>query len=536
MATDDHQILALVLFSAFVAATLAVTAWAGRRRHGSAEEFYAGGRLFSPMENGFAIAGDYMSAASFLGISGLIALFGYDGLLYSVGFLVAWLLVLFLVAELVRNCGRFTLADVVAARMRRRPVRIAAGVSSVTVSVLYLVAQMVGAGSLVALLLGGTSQVARTWTVVGVGALMVFYVIGGGMRATTWIQIIKAVLLMGGAIALTALVLVRFHGDLGTLLTTAAQRSGHGTDFLAPGLKYGGSWTAQLDFLSLGLALVLGTAGLPHILSRFYTVPTARAARRSVVWSIGLIGSFYLMTIVLGFGAAAVLGTGAVRAANPAGNTAVPLLALDLGGGPDSTGGTILFAVVAAIAFATILAVVAGITLASSASVAHDLYGALRRGGRLERGAASREVAVARIAAAGVGAVAIGLALLAQDLNVAFLVGLAFAVAASANLPVLLYSLFWRRFTTRGAIWSVYGGLLPALVLVALSPVVSGNPAAIFPGMDFQLFPLENPGLVSIPLGFLFGWLGTVTSAEAPDGAARHAETEVRALTGAGAA
>ncbi|MFC6067306.1 solute symporter family protein [Streptomyces ochraceiscleroticus] len=542
-ATDDHQILTLVLFSVFVAATLAVTAWAGRRRHGSAEEFYAGGRLFSPLENGFAIAGDYMSAASFLGISGLIALFGYDGLLYSVGFLVAWLLVLFLVAELVRNCGRFTLADVVAARMRRRPVRIAAGVSSVTVSVLYLVAQMVGAGSLVALLLGGTGQAARTWTVVGVGALMVFYVICGGMRATTWIQIIKAVLLMGGAIALTVLVLLRFHADPGTLLTAAAQRSGHGADFLAPGLKYGGSWTARLDFLSLGLALVLGTAGLPHILSRFYTVPTARAARRSVVWSIGLIGGFYLMTIVLGFGAAAVLGTDAVRAANPAGNTAVPLLALDLGGGPDSTGGTILFAVVAAVAFATILAVVAGITLASSASVAHDLYGALRRGGRAERGAASpergaasREVAVARIAAACVGAVAIGLALLAQDLNVAFLVGLAFAVAASANLPVLLYALFWRRFTTRGAVWSVYGGLLPALVLVVLSPIVSGSSAAIFPGLDFQLFPLENPGLVSIPLGFLFGWLGTVTSAEAPDAAARHAETEVRALTGAGAA
>ncbi|MEV0603886.1 cation acetate symporter [Streptomyces sp. NPDC050315] len=537
--TDDHQILALVLFSAFVAATLAVTAWAGRRRHGSAEEFYAGGRLFSPMENGFAIAGDYMSAASFLGISGLIALFGYDGLLYSVGFLVAWLLVLFLVAELVRNCGRFTLADVVAARMRRRPVRIAAGVSSVTVSVLYLVAQMVGAGSLVALLLGGTSQLARTWTVVGVGALMVFYVICGGMRATTWIQIIKAVLLMGGAIALTVLVLLRFHGDLGTLLTTAAQRSGHGMDFLVPGLKYGGSWTAQLDFLSLGLALVLGTAGLPHILSRFYTVPTARAARRSVVWSIGLIGGFYLMTIVLGFGAAAVLGTDAVRSANPAGNTAVPLLALDLGGGAASTGGTILFAVVAAVAFATILAVVAGITLASSASVAHDLYGALRRGGRVaspERGAASREVAVARIAAVFVGAAAIALALLAQELNVAFLVGLAFAVAASANLPVLLYSLFWRRFTTRGAVWSVYGGLIPAIALVVLSPVVSGSPTALFPGADFRLFPLENPGLVSIPLGFALGWLGTVTSRQAPDAAARHAETEVRALTGAGAA
>ncbi|MEU6118131.1 cation acetate symporter [Streptomyces sp. NPDC047117] len=549
-ATDDHQILAVVLFSAFIAVTLAVTAWAGRRRHGSAEEFYAGGRLFSPMENGFAIAGDYMSAASFLGISGLIALFGYDGLLYSVGFLVAWLLVLFLVAELVRNCGRYTLADVVASRMRRRPVRIAAGASSLTVSVLYLVAQMVGAGSLVALLLGGTGHTARTWTVIGVGALMVFYVICGGMRATTWIQIIKAVLLMGGAITLTLLVLLRFHGDLGTLLTTAAQRSGHGADFLAPGLKYGGTWTARLDFLSLGLALVLGTAGLPHILSRFYTVPTARAARRSVVWSIALIGSFYLMTIALGFGAAAVLGTDAVRAANPAGNTAVPLLALDLGGGPDSTGGTILFAVVAAVAFATILAVVAGITLASSASVAHDLYGALRRRNRTGRRQASprpdaatgepatglREVAVARIAAALVGAVAIALALLAQNLNVAFLVGLAFAVAASANLPVLLYALFWRRFTTRGAVWSVYGGLLPALALVVLSPVVSGSPAAIFPGLDFQLFPLENPGIVSIPLGFLFGWLGTVTSSAAPDAAARHAETEVRALTGAGAA
>ncbi|WP_069884967.1 solute symporter family protein [Streptomyces luteocolor] len=526
----DHQSLALLLFGVFVAVTLAITTWASRKRHGSAEEFYAGGRLFSPMENGFAIAGDYMSAASFLGISGLIALFGYDGLLYSVGFLVAWLVVLFLVAELVRNCGRFTLADVVAARMKERSVRIAAGTSSVTVSVLYLVAQMVGAGSLVALLLGGTNGVAQTWTVIGVGALMVIYVSLGGMRATTWIQIVKAVLLMGGAIALTVLVLVRFHGDFDQLLRTAADRSGHGERFLAPGLKYGGDWTARLDFISLGLALVLGTAGLPHILSRFYTVPTARAARRSVVWSIGLIGGFYLMTIVLGFGAAAIVGSDAVRGSNAAGNTAVPLLALDLGGGPDSTGGTVLFAVVAAIAFATILAVVAGITLASSASVAHDLYASLRRRDAKPRS----EVAVARIAAAGVGVVAIGLGLLAQDLNVAFLVGLAFAVAASANLPVLLYSLFWRNFTTRGAVWSVYGGLLPALALVLLSPVVSGGPSSLFPGVDFQYFPLENPGLVSIPLGFLAGWLGTVTSREEAD-EAKHAETEVRSLTGAGA-
>ncbi|KUO12503.1 cation acetate symporter [Streptomyces sp. DSM 15324] len=528
--TGHHQALALALFSAFVAVTLGITTWVSRNRHGSAEEFYAGGRLFSPMENGFAIAGDYMSAASFLGVAGLIALFGYDGLLYVVGFLVAWLVVLFLVAELVRNCGRFTLADVVAARMSERPVRIAAGTSSVTVSVLYLVAQMVGAGSLVALLLGNTGEAARAWAVIGVGALMVIYVSLGGMRATTWIQIVKAVLLLCGTIALTVLVLVRFHGDFDRLLLTAAERSGHGAAFLAPGLKYGGDWTARLDFISLGLALVLGTAGLPHILSRFYTVPTARAARRSTVWAIGLIGGFYLMTIVLGFGAAAILGPETVRASNVAGNTAVPLLALDLGGGADSTGGTVLFAFVAAIAFATILAVVAGITLASSASVAHDLYASLRA-----RGAKARsEVTVARIAAVGIGVIAIALGLLARDLNVAFLVGLAFAVAASANLPVLLYSLFWRGFTTRGAVWAVYGGLVPALLLVVLSPVVSGSPESLFPGVDFQYFPLQNPGVVSIPLGFLAGWLGTVTSTEAAD-EAKHAETEVRSLTGAGA-
>lgn len=528
--SGNHQTLALLLFSAFIAVTLGITTWVSRNRHGSAEEFYAGGRLFSPMENGFAIAGDYMSAASFLGIAGLIALFGYDGLLYSVGFLVAWLVVLLLVAELVRNCGRFTLADVVAARMSEPRLRIATGVASVTVSVLYLVAQMVGAGSLVALLLGGTSGAARAWTVVGVGALMVIYVSMGGMRATTWIQIVKAVLLMAGAVALTVLVLVRFHGDVNLLLKSAADRSGHGLDFLKPGLKYGGTWTARFDFISLGLALVLGTAGLPHILSRFYTVPTARAARRSVVWSIGLIGAFYLMTIVLGFGAAAVVGSKEVLASNAAGNTAIPLLALDLGGGAGSTGGTVLFAVVAAVAFATILAVVAGITLASSASVAHDLYATMRRPGRKQRS----EVSVARLAAVGIGVLAIALSLLVSNLNVAFLVGLAFAVAASANLPVLLFSLFWRRFTVRGAVWSVYGGLVPALLLVLFSPVVSGGPNSIMAGVDFHLFPLENPGLISIPLGFLFGWIGTRTSPETPD-EAKHAETEVRSLTGAGA-
>jgi cation/acetate symporter len=533
--TGNHQGLALVLFTAFVSVTLAITAWAGRRRSSSVE-FFAGGRLFSPLENGFAIAGDYMSAASFLGISGLIALFGYDGMLYSVGFLVAWLLVLLLVAELVRNCGRYTLADVLSARMRQRPVRIAAGTSAVTVSVLYLVAQMVGAGSLVSLLLGGQGSAARTWTVIGVGGLMVFYVAFGGMRATTWIQIVKTVLLMGGTITLTVLVVLRFHGDLGALLRSAAEGSGQGREFLAPGRLYGDSWTDRLDFISLGLALVLGTAGLPHILSRFYTVPTARSARRSVVWAIGLIGGFYLMTIVLGFGAAAVVGSNTVRASNAAGNTAVPLLALDLGGGAGSTGGTVLFAVVGAIAFATILAVVAGITLASSASVAHDLHATLRR--RRTAGGGKRgehqEVRVARVAAVCIGGVAIGLSLFAQGQNVAFLVGLAFAVAASANLPALLYTLFWRRFTTRGTVWAIYGGLVPAVALVVLSPVVSGSPRSLFPGVDFQFFPLENPGLVSIPLGFVAGWLGTVLSREGAD-EDKFAEVEVRSLTGAGA-
>ncbi|MDT3398783.1 cation acetate symporter [Streptomyces sp. B1866] len=536
--TGNHEGLALLLFGAFVAVTLGITRWASRRR-GSPEEFYAGGRLFSPLENGLAIAGDYVSAASFLGISGLIALYGYDGMLYCVGFFVSWLLVLLLVAELVRNCGRFTLADVVAARMRGSAVRVAVGTSSVTVSVLYLVAQMVGAGSLVAVLFGETGAHARIWAITGVGALTVVYVACGGMRATTWIQIVKAVLLMIGAFVLTALVLLRFHGDLNAMLTRAAERSGHGGDFLAPGLTYGDGWAARLDFVGVGLALVLGTAGLPHILARFSTVPTAPAARRSALWSIGLIGGFYLMTVVLGFGAAAVLGGDAVRASDAAGNTAVPLLAIDLGGGAGSTGGTVLLATVAAVAFSTILAVVAGITLASSASAAHDLYASLSR--RAARGRAPRdEVAVARVAACAVGGLTIVLGLLAKDLNVALLVAIAFSVAASANLPVLLYALFWRRFTARGALWAVYGGLLPALALVVLSPVVSGRPEAVFPGADFALFPLRTPGLVSIPLGFLAGWLGSVTSRESADRArehaARHAEAEVRALTGAGAA
>ncbi|MBF9071580.1 solute symporter family protein [Streptacidiphilus fuscans] len=519
--------MAAGLFVLVVLVTLGITLWAGRRSR-AAEDFYAGGREFSPLQNGFAISGDYMSAASFLGVTGLIALYGYDGLLYTIGFLVAWLVVLMLVAELVRNCGRYTLADVLSLRMRQRPVRAAAGISSIVVSLFYLLGQMVGAGSLVALLLHLHSSASRDWSIVGIGVLMVVYVTVGGMKATTWIQIVKCVLLLGGTLLLTVLVLVRFHGDLGTLMRSAAHGSGQGSAYLLPGLHFGHSLTDQLDFISLGLALVLGTGGLPHILARFYTVPTARAARRSAIWAIGLVGSFYLMTIVLGLGAAAVIGGPALRGANAAGNTAVPQLA-------DAMGGTVLFALTSAVAFATILAVVAGLTLASSASFAHDLWARAFRHPGEPQPSERQEVVVARIAAVVIGAVAIVLSLYAQKLNVAVLVGIAFAVAASANLPALLFNLFWHRFTTRGATWAIYGGLVPCLALVVISPVVSGSAAAIFPSAHFDWFPLQNPGLVSVPCGFLFGWLGTVTSRGHADPDA-YAELEVRALTGAGAA
>jgi len=528
-----HRTLSTALFTGVVLVTLGITVWAGRRMR-AAEEFYAGGRQFSPLQNGFALSGDYVSAASFLGVTGLIALYGYDGLLYAIGFLVGWLVVLMLLAELVRNAGRYTLADVLAVRMRKRRVRAATGTASVVVVLFYLLAQMVGAGSLVALLLGQNTASARSWSIIGVGALMTVYVTVGGMRATTWIQIVKGTLLFGGSALLCALVLVRFHGDVGELMRAAAHGSGHGDAYLRPGLKYGGSRTSRLDFVSLGLALVLGTGGLPHILARFYTVPTARAARRSALWAIGLVGAFYLMAIVLGLGAAALVGRGAIVSSNAAGNTAVPLMSQVLGGGAASTGGAVLFAVTSAVAFATILAVVAGLTMASAAAFAHDLWARAFR--RPDRPAPSekQEVRVARVAAVATGVVAIGLGLLAQRLNVASLVGLAFAVAASANLPPLLFNLFWRRFTTRGAVWATWGGLIPAVVLVVFSPMVSGSPAAVFPGLDFHWFPLQNPGIVSIPCGFLAAWLGTVTGRENAD-PDHYAELEVRALTGAGA-
>jgi len=529
--THGHQGLTMSLFILVVLVTVAITFWASRNTK-TAADYYAGGRSFSGVQNGFAIGGDYMSAASFLGISGAIALSGYDGFLYSIGFLVAWLVALLLVAELLRNSGRFTMADQLAYRMKQRPVRTAAATSTIIVSIFYLLAQMVGAGALVALLLGVDGDSAKNITIAGVGVLMIFYVVMGGMKGTTWVQIVKAILLMGGTILITILVLAKFNFNLSDLLGTAADNSGHGKEFLEPGLKYGATTTTKIDFISLGLALVLGTAGLPHILVRFYTVPTAKQARQSVLWAIGLIGAFYLMTLVLGFGAAALV-TGAEKdqIAASGGNLASPLLAQAVGGGADSTSGAVLLALISAVAFATILAVVAGLTLTSASSVAHDLYANVWKKGEVT---GAEEVKVARIAAFVIGAVAIALAIPGQKLNVAFLVALAFAVAASANLPALLYNLFWKRFNTRGAVWSIYGGLISAVGLVFFSPTVSGSETALFTNADFSWFPLSNPGIISIPLGFLLGYIGTITSRET-DSEARFAELEVRSLTGAGA-
>ncbi|HYN92780.1 MAG TPA: cation acetate symporter [Pilimelia sp.] len=541
--------ITIALFLAFVAVTLGITIWASRQTK-SATDFYAGGRSFTGFQNGMAIGGDYMSAASFLGIAGLIALYGYDGFLYSIGFLVAWLVALLLVAELMRNSGKYTMADVLAFRMRQKPVRTAAAVSTITVSIFYLLAQMVGAGALVALLLGirpgqtflgmdaGTAKVA---TIILVGALMIIYVTVGGMKGTTYVQIVKAFLLMGGALVMSVLVFAAYKFNLSALLGDAAQSSGKGDAFLRPGQRYGveaegdalKTFYSKMDLLSLGIALVLGTAGLPHILIRFYTVPTAKTARKSVLWAIGIIGTFYLLTLALGFGAAALVGSANITAQDRAGNTAAPQLAEALGirylGG--DLGGATLLAIIAAVAFATILAVVAGLTLASSSSLAHDFYANVLKGGQTSE---RQEVNVARISAVGIGAVSIVLAIFAQNLNVAFLVALAFAVAASGNLPAILYSLFWKRFTTAGAVAAIYGGLGMAVLLVFFSPVVSGAETAMFKNADWQWFPLSNPGIISIPFGFLCGWLGTILSKE-PASEEQYAELEVRALTGAGA-
>jgi cation/acetate symporter len=522
------------IFAAFVVVTLVIVLRVSRRKAG-ASEFYAGGRNFTGPQNGVALAGDYLSAASFLGIAGAVALYGYDGFLYSIGFLVAWLVALLLVAELLRNTGRFTMADVLSFRLAQRPVRAAAGLSTLIVTLFYLLAQMAGAGGLVALLLGVDTKTGQGIVIAIVGVLMLAYVLVGGMRGTTWVQIIKAGLLIVGAAVMVVWVLGRYGFNVSDLLGASVDKAGKGgSKLLDPGAQYGKSNLTKLDFLSLGLALVLGTAGLPHVLMRFYTVPSAKEARRSVIWAIWLIGIFYLFTLVLGFGAGAIVGPKAIAAAPGKVNSAAPLLAYELGG-------TVLLGIIAAVAFATILAVVAGLTITASASFAHDVYNNVLKGGEVT---SEGEVRVARVTAVVIGIVAIIGGILANGQNVAFLVALAFAIAASANLPTIVFSLFWRRFNTRGALFSIYGGLISCLVLIIFSPVVSGKPAnpvtgkstsmITDPSVDFHWFGLDNPGIVTIPLSFLLAIIGTLTSRERST-AEKAAEMEVRSLTGAGA-
>jgi cation/acetate symporter len=476
-ALGQPSAIAMGFFFLFIALTLGITWWAARRTR-TTEHFYAAGRSITAGQNGFALAGDYMSAASFLGIAGLVSTTGFDGLIYSTGWLVGWPVVLFLIAEPLRNLGRYTFSDVLAMRFRQVPVRIAAATGTLATVILYLIAQMVGAGGLIKLMFGLSYETA----IIVVGIVMIAYVLFGGMLATTWVQIVKAVLLLSGAAALALLVLARFEMNPAALFAAAAERYGAGV--LAPGRLV----TSPLDALSLGLALMFGTAGLPHILMRFYTVPDARAARTSVFYATGLIGGFYLMTFVLGFGAMVLIGPDAIRAVDAGGNMAAPMLA-------ERLGGTAFLGFIAAVAFATILAVVAGLTLSGAAALSHDLWVNVVRAGHADSG---EQLAVARLATVALGIIAIALGVAFKGQNVAFMVSLAFALAASANFPALVLSIFWPRCTTAGAVASMATGTAATLLLIVFSPTVQTD----LLGRADAWFPLRNPALVTIPLAF----------------------------------
>ena len=486
----EPNAVAMAFFFVFIAVTLGITYWAARRTR-TTEEFYAAGRTITAGQNGFALAGDYMSAASFLGIAGLVSTTGFDGLIYSTGWLVGWPVVLFLIAEPLRNLGKYTFADVVAARLRQTPVRIAAAIGTLATVIFYLIAQMVGAGGLIRLMFGLNYETA----VIIVGAAMMAYVIFGGMIATTWVQIVKAGLLLGGAALLALLVLAKFGMNPLRLFAAAAEKFGDGV--LAPGRLV----TTPLDTISLGMALMFGTAGLPHILMRFYTVPNARTARKSVFYATGLIGGFYLLTFVLGFGAMVLVGPETITAIDRGGNMAAPLLAEALGGTP-------FLGFIAAVAFATILAVVAGLTLSGAAALSHDLWVNVARAGTAT---ANEQLRVARAATVVLGVIAIILGISFKGQNVAFMVGLAFAIAASANFPALVLSIFWRRSTTQGVVASMLVGTLATLSLIWLSPTIQVDilkaPSAVF--------PLKNPALITIPLSFLTGIVVSLLTSDA---------------------
>jgi cation/acetate symporter len=481
--------VAIACFILFIVITLGITWWAARRTR-TTEEFYAAGRRISPGQNGLALAGDYMSAASFLGIAGLVSTTGFDGLIYSTGWLVGWPIVLFLIAEPLRNLGKYTFADVVALNRRPGPVRLAAALGTLATVIFYLIAQMVGAGGLIKLMFG----ISYEGAVVLVGIAMIAYVLFGGMLATTWVQIVKAVLLLSGAFLLAILVLSRFGMNPLALFRAAAERYGDGV--LAPGRLV----AQPLDAISLGMALMFGTAGLPHILMRFYTVPDAAAARKSVFYATGLIGAFYLMTFILGFGAMVLVGPDAIVGVDKGGNMAAPLLA-------EFLGGTAFLGFIAAVAFATILAVVAGLTLSGAAALSHDIWVSVVRRGEANPG---EQLRVARVATLCLGAIAVVLGITFRGQNVAFMVSLAFAIAASANFPALILTVFWRRATGAGVVASMVIGTLTTLVLIYLSPTIQVDILK----HESAWFPLKNPALVTIPLSFLTGILVSLVTAQ----------------------
>jgi len=442
---------AVICFLIFVAATLGITYWAAQKTK-TASQFYAAGGGITGFQNGLALAGDYMSAASFLGIAGLVSTKGYDGLIYSVGWLVGWPIVMFLISEPLRNLGKYTFSDVVAFRLQPKPIKTAAAIGSLVTVLFYLTAQMVGAGTLIKLMFNLPYELALYI----VGGLMIAYVLFGGMLATTWVQIIKAVLLLGGATILVLITLGKVDFSYPKLFQMVSEK--YGGAFLEPG----GLISNPLDAFSLGLALMFGTAGLPHILMRFYTVPDAREARKSVFYATGFIGYFYILTVTIGFGAALLVGKDFIMGIDKGGNMAALALA-------EFTGGTLFLGFLGAVAFATILAVVAGLTLAGASALSHDLYVGVFRSGKANE---KEEMKVAKIATLGLGILAVILGILFKGQNVAFMVGLAFAVASSANFPALLMSIVWKRFTTSGAVASIYTGMILAVTLIVMSPTV----------------------------------------------------------------
>ncbi len=505
----EPTLTGIIFFLLFVSATLYITYWAAKRTRTTAE-FYAAGRSITGLQNGLALAGDYMSAASFLGIAGLVSLKGYDGLIYAVGWLVGWPIVTFLIAEPLRNLGKYTFADVVAYRLKQRPIRTAAATGALITVLFYLIAQMVGAGSLIKLMFGLPYELA----IIIVGCLMIAYVLFGGMLATTWVQIIKACLLLGGATILVFLTLYKFGFNYVALFSEVTTK--YGDKIVQPG----GLIKNPIDAISLGIALMFGTAGLPHILMRFYTVPDAKEARKSVFYATGFIGYFYILTFTIGFGAAALVGHDIISKIDKGGNMAAPLLA-------EALGGEIFLGFLAAVAFATILAVVAGLTLAGASAVSHDMYvGVIKRGKADEK----QEVKAAKISTLCLGILAIILGIIFKGQNVAFMVGLAFAVAASANFPALFMSIFWKKFTTQGAIWSIYTGLLLSVILIILSPTVWVD---ILKNAQ-PIFPLKNPGIVSFFGSFIVGIIVSLATKE-KEAEVKFETEKIRSYLGIGA-